>query len=403
MEIYLARQAIYDNNGDVIAYELLFRNSMENYFTGNIDEEKATIKLIANCGTIGLGKLTNNKRAFINFPRGVLLKDMISLLEPENIVVEILENVEATEDILSYLKELKEKKYLISLDDISNWERCRQFGDLIDIYKIDFMDTDKNAREQILYEIKNINPKAELLAEKIETEEEFNEALEKGYSYFQGYYFSKPVMVAENDIPVKNLNCFNIMVELMSPEFDMDKVENIVKSDVAISYKLMKFLNSSKFGFVQKITSIRQAIMMLGKNELKKWLSLIAISEMHNEKNEEITNSNIVRAYFCELIALEIDKQKSSNAFMTGLFANLDKFMNKEMSEIISDVPLSEDIKEALLGADTTIGNILRLVNAYESMDIVQVDKICEKFAYDKNLLVQQYIMSVEYLNSFLN
>ena len=189
----------------------------------------------------------------------------------------------------------------------------------------------------------------------------------------------------------------------MSPEFDMDKVENIVKSDVAISYKLMKFLNSSKFGFVQKITSIRQAIMMLGKNELKKWLSLIAISEMHNEKNEEITNSNIVRAYFCELVALEIDKQKSSNAFMTGLFANLDKFMNKEMSEIISDVPLSEDIKEALLGADTTIGNILRLVNAYESMDIVQVDKICEKFAYDKNLLVQQYIMSVEYLNSFLN
>ena len=258
MEIYLARQAIYDKDGNVIAYELLFRNSMENYFSGNIDEEKATIKLIANCGTIGLGKLTNNKRAFINFPRGVLLKDMISLLEPENIVVEILENVEATEDILLYLEELKEKKYLLSLDDICNWERCRQFGDLIDIYKIDFMTTDKEAREKILSEIKNINPKAELLAEKIETEEEFNEALEKGYSYFQGYYFSKPVMVAENDIPVKNLNCFNIMVELMNPEFDMDKVENIIKSDVAISYKLMKFLNSSKFGFVQKITSIRQ-------------------------------------------------------------------------------------------------------------------------------------------------
>ena len=224
MEIYLARQAIYDKDGNVIAYELLFRNSMENYFSGNIDEEKATIKLIANCGTIGLGKLTNNKRAFINFPRGVLLKDMISLLEPENIVVEILENVEATEDILLYLEELKEKKYLLSLDDICNWERCRQFGDLIDIYKIDFMTTDKEAREKILSEIKNINPKAELLAEKIETEEEFNEALEKGYSYFQGYYFSKPVMVAENDIPVKNLNCFNIMVELMNPEFDMDKV-----------------------------------------------------------------------------------------------------------------------------------------------------------------------------------
>ena len=165
----------------------------------------------------------------------------------------------------------------------------------------------------------------------------------------------------------------------------------------------MKFLNSSKFGFVQKITSIRQAIMMLGKNELKKWLSLIAISEMQNSKNEEITNSSIVKAYFCELIALEIDNEKSSNAFMTGLFSNLDTFMNKEMSDIINDVPLSEDIKEALLGADTTIGNILKLVNAYESMDIVQVDSLCEKFEYDKNLLVQQYIASVEYLNSFIN
>ncbi|MBE6048213.1 MAG: HDOD domain-containing protein [Clostridium sp.] len=403
MEIYLARQAIYDKRSNVIAYELLFRNSMENYFSGNIDEEKATIKLIANCGTIGLGKLTNNKRAFINFPRGVLLKDMISLLEPENIVVEILENVEATENILTYLEELKEKNYILSLDDICNWERCRQFGDLIDIYKIDFMATNKTERELILSEIRNVNPNAELLAEKIENEEEFKEALKNGYSYFQGYYFSKPVIVAENDISVKNLNCFNIMVELMNPEFDMDKIENIVKSDVAISYKLMKFLNSSRFGFLQEITSIRQAIMLLGKNDLKKWLSLIAISEMQNNNNEEITNSSIVKAYFCELVAEEIDKTKASNAFMTGLFSNLDNFMNKDMEDIIGDVPLSEDIKEALLGADNMMGNILKLVRAYENMHVDEVDELCKKLAYDKNLLVQQYIKAVEYLNSFIS
>lgn len=401
MEIFLARQAIYDKKGNVIAYELLFRNSKENYFSENIDEEKATIKLIANCGTIGLGKLTNNKRAFINFPRGVLLKDMISLLSAENIVVEILENVEATEDILLYLRELKEKKYILSLDDVSNKERCSQFGDLIDIYKIDFMAADKEERKLILSEIRKINPRAELLAEKIENEDEYKEALEDGYSYFQGYYFSRPVMVSEKDISVRNINCFNIMVELLDPEFNLDKVENIIKSDVAISYKLIKFLNSSKFGFLQEITSIRQAIMMLGRNELKKWLSLIAISEMHNN-NEEVTNSSIVRACFCELIALEIAKEKASNAFMTGLFSNLDNFINKDMIDIIKDIPLSGDVKEALLGADNIIGNILKLVYAYENVDMDKVDELCERMGYDKNLLVEQYIESVDCLNNFI-
>ena len=282
-------------------------------------------------------------------------------------------------------------------------DRCSQFGDLIDIYKIDFMAADRKTRKSIINKIREINPRAELLAEKIENEEEYKEALEDGYSYFQGYHFSKPVVISEKDIAVKNLNCFHVMIELLNPDFNIDSVENIVKSDLAMSYKLIKFLNSSKFGFKQEITSIRQAIMMLGRNELKKWLSLIAISEMQNDNNEEVTSSSIVRACFCELIALEIAAEKSSNAFMTGLFSNLDNFISKDMESIMEEIPLSAEVKGALLGEDNILGNILKLVYAYENMDMIQVDKLCNVLKYDKKLLVEQYIESINWLDKFIN
>ncbi|MCR4943775.1 MAG: HDOD domain-containing protein [Clostridium sp.] len=365
MEIFLARQAIYDKKGDVVAYELLFRDSRENYFPRNIDEEKATLKLISNCGMMGISKLPNNKKAFVNFPRGVLLKDVVSLLSSERYVVEILENVEPTEEILIYLSELKKKNYILALDDVSNKERCKDFETLIDIYIIDFVAANKDERSKIVEEIRRINPKAELLAEKIENEEEYEEAINLGYSYFQGYYFSKPVIVSGKDIEVKNLNCFNIMVELLNPDFSIDVVEDIIKSDVGISYKLIKFLNSSAFGFKQEITSIRQAIMMIGRKELKKWLSLLAISEIQGESNEQVTVVSIMKARFCELIAMNVVGDKSANAFLTGLFSNLDIFINKDMEEIIDEIPtLSEEVKMALLGKENVLGDILKLVNA---------------------------------------
>ena len=144
MNIYLARQAIYDRKFKVQAYELLFRNSKENRFVGNIDEDSATIKLISNCATMGLNELTNNKKAYINFSQGVLLNDVASLLSKDKVVVEILENVIPTEDVVSYLQELKSKGYILALDDVSFSTNYKNFGTLIDIYKVDFKITSPN-------------------------------------------------------------------------------------------------------------------------------------------------------------------------------------------------------------------------------------------------------------------
>lgn len=398
MEIFLARQAIYNRKNQVVAYELLFRNSKFNAFTGDVNEEEATIKLISNCAAIGLSNLTNGKKAFINFPKGVLLKDTVCLLEKENLVVEILENVKPTAEILFYLVELKNKGYILALDDVVMNYRYKEFGTLIDVYKIDFIATSKSERVTILEEISKVNPKRKLLAEKVETEEDYNEALENNYLYFQGYYFSKPTMISGRDIPVRNVSCFNIMVELLSPNFDVDKIERTIKTDVAISYKLMKFLNSANFSFLQKISSIRHAITLLGKKELEKWLSLVVISEMKNS-NAEYTTNTIIRGRFCELIAGEAKSSKKSLAFMVGLFSNLDVFINRSMENIILEIPLDEEVKTALLGSDNDLSQILNLVKAYESMDIKKVEEYSQKLNIDKKLLIDMYIESIEWLN----
>lgn len=399
MNIYLARQAIYDRNFKVEAYELLFRNSKENRFVGNIDEDSATIKLISNCATIGLNELTNNKKAYINFSQGVLLNDVASLLSKEKVVVEILENVIPTEDVVSYLQELKSKGYILALDDVSFSTNYKNFGTMIDIYKIDFKITSPNQRKFLVNVLKNYNPGAKLLAEKIETDEEYIEAMESGYSYFQGYYFSKPLMIEGKDIPVRNVTCFNLMSELLRDDFDIDKIESIIKTDVSISYKLMKFLNSAAFSFVQKISSIKQAIMLLGRRELKKWLSMIVMSEMRGGNSEEVTNGTIIRGRFCELVQSRIEEKNQSLAFMVGLFSNLDSYMQKDMAEIIKELPVDEEIKDALLGKENNLRKVLELVLSYENMNINRMEEYCEMLNLDKKILIDLYMESIEWSN----
>ncbi|MGG7178659.1 EAL and HDOD domain-containing protein [Clostridium paraputrificum] len=402
MDIFLARQAIYNKKHKVIGYELLFRNSNANCFNTDIDEDKATMKLISNCYTIGLNQLTNNKKAFINFSQGVLLKDIASLLAKETIVIEILENVNPTKEVKANLTELKQKGYTIALDDVIYNYKYREYGDLIDLYKVDFMNTTKEERSSIIRDIREINPNGFLLAEKIEDEDNYKEALDNGYSYFQGFYFSKPIMILGKDIPIRNTSCLNIMIELLNDEFDMDKIEAIIKSDVSISYKLMKFLNSAVFSFVQKITSIRQGIMLLGQRELKKWLSVVVISEMQSDNDEEVTSSTIIRGRFCELIGSKVNEGKQSLAFMVGLFSDLDKFIQRSMKDILLDIPVDEEVKQALLGNENELSYILRLVQDYESMNLEGIEYYSEKLDIDKRLLMDMYLDSIGWANKLI-
>ena len=403
MDIFLARQAIFDSDYKSVAYELLYRNSKENRFDTSVDEDTATMKLISNCVAIGLGELTNEKKAFINFTNGLIKNEFPSILPKDMVVIEILESVKATNEIIIALNNLKNKGYKLALDDVVGKTKYWEFGKIIDIYKIDFRATSKEERTSLIKGIRLLNPEAELLAEKVETKEEYEEALKYKYSYTQGYYFSKPLMMAGKDMPIRNTTCFNIMAELLNNEFNVDKIEAIIKADVAISYKLMKMLNSASFSFVDKITSIKQAIMLIGKEELNKWLTIIAMSEMESDNDREITTSTIIRARFCELIAETVIPKKKSKCFMCGLFSNLDNFMQKDMNEIVDELPIDEELSEALMGEQNEINKILSLVQAYERVDNTKILELSKQLKIDESLLVTFYVKSINWEKKLTN
>lgn len=403
MKIFIARQAIYNRNCRVVGYELLFRNSEVNRFDTSIDADQATVKLISNLSTIGLSELTNNKRAYINFTKKLLLNETPSILPKEKIVIEILEDVNPSPEILATIRGFRRRGYLIALDDVCPKSKYKEFKDYIDIYKIDFMKSNKGERLTLINDILKVNPMAKFLAEKVENDDDYDEVYkDERYLYYQGYYFSKPMIVSAKDIPARNITCFSIMTELLNENFNVNKIENIMKRDVAISYKLIKLLNSAAFSFVQEITSIKQGIMILGREELNKWITLVGISEMKSDNEEEMMVVNIIRARFCELLSLKVFPEKSNICFMAGLFSNLDVYMQRDMKSITNEMPINNDLREALLSGNNNMGYILRLVKAYEQMYIDDIEVYTKMLGINKESLLDTYFLSIEWANDII-
>lgn len=395
MNIFFVRQGIYDRKHKINAYELLFdRDEIRNK-----DREEAELQLVCNCGTIGLSHFTNNKKAFINFSEIALLEDIPSLLGKDLVVVQISQDYILNSETKEAIKELKSNKFTIVLNNVNDTNKINEFEDLIDIYRINFSKTTKSQRINLIKEIEKINTKAIFMASGVKTENEYNEAVDENYYYFQGDFLCNSVQIKDKEMAVRNVNRFNIIIELLKDDFEVSNIEYIIKSDIGISYKLMRFLNSAAFSFVQKINSIRQAIMLLGKEELKKWLTLIAISEMQIDENEELSSSTIIRGRLCELIAIKVDAEKKSQAFLVGIFSNLNLFVDKDIYDLVGELPIDDEIKEALEGRENLLNDILVLVQSYEKMDYNKIDFYSEKIKLDKSDLLQLYMDAIDWAN----
>ena len=308
MEVFVATQPIFNIKKKIVAYELLFRSNSNNYYNGT-DGDDATSNVISNSFTIiGLEKLTFGKRAFINFTESLLLNEIPLLLNKDEIVVEILENIKPTEEIINTCSKLKALGYILALDDFVFSPEYEPLMELANIIKVDFIITKGKERGDIIKRAKN--RKIEFLAEKVETLEEYEEAVKLGYSYFQGYFFSKPTIIKGRDIPSNTLNKFNLLKAVSEENFDIKKIEDIIKIDVSFSYKLLKYINSASFGLKAEISSIKQALALLGKQEVVKWLSLLIINTIGENKNESIVSSCVTRAKFGELIAPKMNLTK---------------------------------------------------------------------------------------------
>lgn len=402
LEVFVARQPIFDKNMQVIAYELLFRKNSANNVYDLEDGDSATLQLILNSfSVIGLDNLTNGKKAFINFTENLIKKEMTTLLPKDLVVIEILEDVEPSEEVISACKALKDMGYTLALDDY-----ILKYGDnpllsLVDIVKVDFLYSSLEERKEIYKTIKE-KYDVKLLAEKVETKEEFNTAIEIGYDYFQGYFFSKPNIVSGYDFPHYSVTSFKLLDEINKEEINFDNIENIIKTDVSIAYKLLRFINSAKFSLKQEVTSIKQAVLLLGRNELLKWIFLVSLSNIAEGCNSELMTTSIIRGKFCENISTKINKRFQSAAFMVGSLSMLDAIINMDIKEIVKELPVQQGIKDALVSRDNILGKILGVVVGYEKEDLNLVEKLLKELGLEKENISYIYLDAVAWSNKFI-
>lgn len=397
----MARQPIFDINRNVIAYELLFRsNNFDNNFDNNIDGDKATSNVIVNSFLlIGIDKLTNGKKAFINFTKKLLLNDTALVLPNKFVTVEILENIEPTEELILSCKKLKNNGYTIALDDFVFNYNFEELIKLANIIKIDFNITKSYERSKIIKRIKSINKNIKFLAEKVETIEDFNEAVNLGYSFFQGYFFSKPIIVNGQDIPMYNFSKYNILKQINKKDLSFEDLEKLIKSDLSLSYKLFKFVNSAAFSTRQEITSVNRALTLLGKKEVVKLISLILLNDVTNN-NMECSKLSLIRGKFMELLSCETKyKERADELFFMGMFSNIDKILNKPLDEILNELAIANDIKMALLGVKNNLYYILNIVLNYEKGNFDTVNTLSHTLNINQKKVPHMYLDTLDWVN----
>ena len=399
MDIYISRQPIFDIRKCIFGYELLFRSDMSDYFP-EIDNNSATSKLLSNSFfNIGIEKIAGSNLAFINFPQELLLKQLPLMFSQDKLVVEILEDVQPVEEVIEACQEIALNGYIIVLDDFFCKPTLEPLIEVADIIKIDIQTTPIEEVDEI---VKKITAKGvDLLAEKVETHDEFKRAHDMGFRYFQGFFFSKPEVLRSKEISTSQMHLLEIMAEVNKENFEFSKLEKMIVRDASISYKLMRLINSAFFKRAKQISSIRQAIILIGETGVRRFLSLIAMAGLASGKPDELIKVSLIRAKFCELLGTQIGGRiDPSELFTMGLFSLIDAIMDDSMENLMSQIPLSSDIKDVLISKDGNLGNFLALIESYEKGDWEQIQKVTHNMGIDENDLPRHYMESLSWADS---
>lgn len=399
MDIYVARQPIFDKGKRIYGYELLFRDGPSNAFP-NIDGDTATSKLLANSFIkMGCEQLSGGKRAFINFTQNLLLKKIPAMFPPESLVVEILEDVQADGDLISACEEMVRRGYQLALDDFVLSPELRPLVSLSRFVKLDFRNSSIEAIEACIEELSDYPLK--FLAEKVETHEELQKAMELGCDYFQGYFFSKPEILKERDIPPSSMHLLQIMAEVNKEAFSFDEMEKLIARDVSLSYKLMRYMNSAFFKRVKELSSIKQAVVLLGESGIRRFVSLVIMAKLAAKKTDELVRASIIRARFCELLGkhceLDVD---GSELFTLGLFSLIDAILDESMEALLEKLPLSESIKTVLVGGTGGLACFLDLARFYERGNWKELSKTASKVGLAEEKMPDFYLDAVGWADS---
>lgn len=356
-----ARQPIFNRNLEVIAYELLFRSQESDITAVNGDHASSHVIFYA----FGEHKITDvigPHQAFINFTRNLLIAP--PPLSPTQLVVEVLETVQADDAVIAGLKQLREAGYQIALDDFLLNENTKVLLEFADIVKIDVLAlSEDDVRTHVEY-LRKL--KVKLLAEKVETYEMLERCKQQGFDYFQGYFLSRPQIIEGLKIDDNRTAILQLLAKLTSPMADFDDVVQTIAIDPTLSYKVLKLVNSASVGLRREINSLSHAVAMLGLNQIRNWaIFLLLIS--NNDKPRELCALSLSRAKWCELLGTRIYGRASGDVgFTVGLLSNLDAFLDMPMEQLTEKLHFSEQVKTALTNHSGKIGDILQLAILHE-------------------------------------
>jgi EAL and modified HD-GYP domain-containing signal transduction protein len=404
MDIFLARQPIFNNRKTVYGYEILYRDSENNFYSGK-NGDYASGNVLTRCFLdFGINDLTNNKKAFINFTDDLLKNNIATIFPKEYLVVEILEDVFVDDEIMDCCRKLKSLGYTLALDDFVFKPCYEQLLKLVDIIKVDFKISNAQETKDIVNTFKRRG--LSFLAEKIETPEEYKRAVEAGYTYFQGYYFSKPEITFGKKFSPYEMNRFKLINMLNMPEPEFGKLASLIENDLAFSYEILRLVNSAYFGRMKKITSVRSAIVTLGLDEIKKWLYLAYIRDTRQDKPEEIINICMLRGKFLEKIAEKAQRIELCSELQTlGMFSMIDVLLNKPMKEIMQEINFSDEIKLVLQKQDKSsfLALSYETVLKYEKGQWKDIPHCAERLNIPLTDINDAYIESIIWLKDINN
>jgi len=369
--ILLARQPIFDINLNVDAYELLFRNTNKNSSgVTELNGDQATTEVINRTFIeIGIEKVLGDKRGFINLTHSFLTGKIELPFDTNQVVLEVLEDVKVDAELINAVAELAQRGYTIALDDFIYQEELKPLIKSASIIKIDILALTEQELIEHVELLKNEN--VTLLAEKVETEAQYELCKKLGFELFQGYFFCKPNIIDDRPLPENKVSALRLLNVLQQPDVSMDEVESLISQDASISYKLLRTLNSAAFSLPKKVDSIRHGIMMLGLKTITSWVSIITLAEAQTSTNELLITA-LVRAKMAEKIAANFSAAPET-AFLVGLFSPLDAVLQKPMAEILESIPLDPSVESALIDGSGQLGELLRFVVSYDKHEVLCV------------------------------
>lgn len=394
---YVGRQPIYSRDLQTIAYELLFRSGDANQAEFSSGEQ-ATADLLLNVfAEIGLERVVGKLPAFINVSEEFILNGFCQAIPQDKVVIEVLEDVRPTPEVLASLKALRRAGYKIALDDFVYSKELMPLVELVSIVKVDLP---LIPRDQLANHVELLRQyDLTLLAEKVETAEEFQLCHELGFDYFQGYFFCRPSIIKGKRVSSNRLTVMRLISKLQAPSITLDEISDIIQTEPTLAYKLLRFVNSSRCGLDHKIESIRHAVVMVGIQQVKTLCALTMLAEVGMGKPAELVKTLLVRAKMAELLALQLKLEKSDSYFLVGLFSAIDALLDLPMDQALNRVPVSQEVHDALLSGSGTLGMILNCVLEYERG---HWDDVASELV-DSRYIKKSYLQAIEWADDSLD